>query len=293
LYGSTVARLLGQPHVVNTLAGLGYMFGGHGLVARLRRAATLLAYRVAWAAPGLRAIFENADDRALFVDAGILDGERATVVAGTGIDPERYTFTPEQDGEPVVLLASRLLWEKGVGEFVAAAERLKARGVAARFLIAGAPDEFNPGSVSRDDLERWVRQGTVEWIGLRNDMPAVIGGCHLLVLPSYYPEGVPRILIEAASMGRAIVTTDTPGCRDVVRHGENGVLVPPRDVDALADAIAGLLANPERRRAMGAAGRRRVLAEFAEDLVVKRYLDVYRSLLGSDWPVELATPKPA
>lgn len=284
LYGSFIARLTGQRFVVNTLAGLGYMFTGRGPVAAIRRTLTMLAYRLAWSSPRVHAIFQNREDCARFVRAGILDATRATVVAGSGVDPARFKPSPEPAGAPVVLMAARLLWDKGVGEFVEAAERVSALGIEARFVIAGAPDEGNPAAVPEEQLERWSRSGVVEWLGPRTDMPTVLAGCHLVVLPSYYPEGVPRILIEAAAAGRAIVTTDTPGCRDIVRHGENGLLVPARDASALAEAIAALVADKSRRQAMGDAGRRRVLADFTEDLVVSRTFDVYRALLGQEWP---------
>src|SRR5262249_42452818 len=151
------------------------------------------------------------------------------------------------NGLPVVLMASRLLWEKGVGEFIAAAKTLRTRGMRARFVLVGEPDRGHPSAVPVAILEHWRNAGDVEWPGWQDDMPTSIAQSHIVCLPSYYGEGVPRILLEAAASGRPIVATDTPGCREIVRHGHNGLLVPVRDIAALAGAIEGLIENAPLR----------------------------------------------
>ncbi|MFP4063046.1 MAG: glycosyltransferase, partial [Halochromatium sp.] len=181
-------------------------------------------------------------------------------------------------GTPLVLLPARMLRDKGVVEFIEAARTLQAEGMVARFVLAGGLDPGNPAALTEETLDAWVREGAVEWWGHCDDMAAALRGSHLVVLPSYR-EGLPRALIEAAASGRAVITNNVPGCRDVVRDGDNGLLVPPRDSAALAGAIRTLLADPERRRAMGRRGRERAEAEFSIEEVVQRHLAVYEALL--------------
>jgi glycosyltransferase involved in cell wall biosynthesis len=210
--------------------------------------------------------------------SGALSRERVVLIRGSGVDPDVYRRQPEPQGETVVMLASRLLWDKGVGEFVEAANRLRAQGYDSRFVLVGNGDDANPASVDASTLEAWRRGGTVELWGRRDDMPDVLSQANIVCLPSYR-EGVPKVLIEAASCGRPIVTTDAPGCREIVRHGENGLLVPVRDAGALAAAIKTLIDDPDLRSRMGAAGREIVKNEFTIDAVVRSTLDVYDTLL--------------
>jgi glycosyltransferase involved in cell wall biosynthesis len=172
-----------------------------------------------------------------------------------------------------------MLWDKGVGEFVEAARKLKDSGVRARFVLIGDTDAGNPAAVSKEQLESWHNSGGVEWWGRREDMPEVFAQCNIFCLPTAYGEGVPKVLIEAASCGRAIVTSDWPGCREIVRNGENGLLVPVRDADALANALQKLIDNAELRQEMGVRGREIVKAEFSMERVVEETLAVYRELL--------------
>jgi glycosyltransferase involved in cell wall biosynthesis len=205
-----------------------------------------------------------------------------------------FTPEPEPDGAPVVLMACRLLWQKGVGEFVTAARALRARGGRARFLLVGEPDPGHPSAVPLRTLERWREAGDVECLGWRHDVPALIAQSHIVCLPSSYGEGIPRILLEAAACGRPIVAADSPGCREVVRNGENGVLVPVRDGEALVAALAHLIEDAPLRTAMGTRGREIAVNEFSLERVIDLHLSVYRSLLasirhpglsGDGWPV--------
>jgi glycosyltransferase involved in cell wall biosynthesis len=224
-------------------------------------------------------IFQNLADRATIEALGLrLDG-RAEMIRGSGVDLAAFSAEPEPEGPPVVVMPARLLVDKGAREFVEAARMLRGRGVAARFVLAGDPDPQNPASVPPEMLAAWKAEGVVELPGHRQDMAALMRGAHLVVLPSYR-EGLPKALIEAAASGRAVVTTDTPGCRDAILPGETGLLVPVRDAAALAGAMAALLADPERRRAMGAAGR--VLAEetFCVTGVVAEHLRIYDEMTG-------------
>lgn len=283
IYGSLAARLAGVTRVVNTIPGLGYMFTGQGGVGRLRASAALRLYQAAFVATPGRVIFQNADDMRLLTSRGAVRKDLAVVIRGSGVDLDQFSPVDEPPGTPVVMLAARLLWDKGVGEFVEAARLLRERRVACRMVLVGAPDPSNPRQVPQTQVEDWARDGIVEWWGQREDMAAVLAQATLVALPSYR-EGLPRVLIEAAATARAIVGADAAGTRDVVRHGINGLLVPVRDARALAGAIGELLDNPARRQQMGAAGRRIAVDEFSTDTVNRQTLALYRELLGARWP---------
>ncbi|MGR8932754.1 MAG: glycosyltransferase family 4 protein, partial [Gammaproteobacteria bacterium] len=223
LYGGIAARLLRLPAVVDTITGLGFVFIASGWKAKLRRQTVTMAYRTALRLKHLRVIFENPDDRQLFFDNGLLQSEQAILIRGAGVDTGAFAYTPEpQVDVPLVVLAARMLWDKGVGEFAQAAELLRNAGVNARFVLVGDIDPGNPKSISTAQLQQWHTQGAVEWWGERRDIAAIFASANIVCLPSYR-EGLPKVLIEAASCGRAIVTTDVSGCREVVRQGDNGL----------------------------------------------------------------------
>lgn len=282
LYGSIAARFARVPRVVNALAGMGYVFTSRDLRARLLRPAITLAFRRVLDRPGDRLILQNPDDRALFVSRRVVSAERVVVIRGSGVDTAAFAATNEPADTPVVMLASRMLRDKGVLEFIAAAQCLRREGVSARFVLVGEPDPENPASLSRPELQQLCGDA-VEWWGPRTDMPATLAQASLVCLPSYR-EGLPKVLLEAASCARAIVTTDVPGCREIVRDGENGILVPARDAGALAKAIRTLIKNPEKRRAMGARSRRIAEAEFALERVLEETIAVYRELMRGGRP---------
>ena len=178
-----------------------------------------------------------------------------------------------------MILASRLLWDKGVGEFVDAARQLKQQGVSARFVLVGEGDSENPAAIPDHQLQAWHEQGAVEWWGRREDMPKVLAGSHIVCLPSAYGEGVPKVLIEAAACGRPIVTTDAPGCREIVENGLNGFLVPLHDATAVAEVLKKLIDSPQLRRTMGMRGRELVEREFSLDKVNNETLSLYGALV--------------
>lgn len=180
----------------------------------------------------------------------------------------------------MVVLVARLLWDKGIGEFVAAAERLRAAGVQARFVLVGDPDPDNPGAIPAEQITRWRDAGAVECWGHRDDVPAVLAEASIFCLPTRYGEGVPRSLLEAGAAGLALVATDSPGCREVITDGLNGLLVPPGDISALEAALARLIASAEERSRLGAAARETIAREFTLDRVIGETLAVYRELLG-------------
>ncbi len=277
LYGSLAARLSLVPGVVNALAGLGYVFTSDKITARFLRFIIGSAFRVLLNIRNSRLILQNQDDRAIFILKRFINKDRIKLIRGSGVDTAIFSHKPEPSGIPVVMLASRMLWDKGIKEFVEAARQLKAHGVRARFVLVGDTDTHNPSSIQKEQLTSWHTEGVIEWWGQCDNMPAVLAQSHCVCLPSYR-EGLPKVLLEAASTGRPIVTTNTPGCREIVRNGENGLLVSVRSAEKVADAIQRLIENPELRQKMGARGREIVVSEFAIEKVISETMTVYKEL---------------
>ena len=280
IFGGVVAAIAGIRCVVQALPGLGSGLGEASGRARLRGFLMLRAIRLACRRRGTLVILQNVEDVKTLVEARSVSADAVVLIRGSGVDVRAIRHQPEAPGRVRVVLASRMLREKGIPEFVAAARRLREEGVPADFILAGQPDPSNPGSLTEDTLHSYAASGAVSYLGQVNDVPALFASCHIVCLPTYYREGVPKVLIEAAAAGRPVVTTDQPGCRDIVRAGENGLLVAPRDVDAIVAALRTLIASPALRKAMGAAGRERALAEFDLSIVKSQTLAVYSRLLA-------------
>jgi glycosyltransferase involved in cell wall biosynthesis len=275
LYGTIAARIAGIRTVINAPAGLGYLFSSTDATARVSRPLVEMGFR-ALLKPH-HVIVQNPDDRQLLAGRGLIDAARTTLIRGSGVDLAVFTSAAEPAGTPLVVLPARLLWDKGVGEFVAAARLLRQQGVQARFALVGAPDPANLAAVPQATLNAWRAEGMVELWGWRDDMAQVFRDCCVACLPSYR-EGLPKALLEAAACGRPLVSCDVPGCREIVRHGVNGLLVPPRDAAALAAALRQLIDNPAQRAAFGNRGRDIVTAEFSLDAVIGQTLALYRKL---------------
>jgi len=278
LYGGIAARLAGVPGVAVAVSGLGFVFSSSGFKAKLVRVIVMFLYRLALGKKNLQVIFQNPDDRQVLMRLGIAIAEKSVLICGSGVNLSEYTVVPEPTDKPVVVMAARLLWHKGVGEFVAAAHLLKSRGVQARFVLAGAPDPGNPVSVTQEELDVWQQEGFVEVMGFRHDIANVFADSNLVVLPSYYGEGLPKVLAEAAACGRAVVTTNAPGCRDAIESNVTGLLVPVRNAAALADAIQQLIEDQALRHQMGKAGRKFAEQKFAIEKIVAAHFEVYRKL---------------
>jgi glycosyltransferase involved in cell wall biosynthesis len=280
IYGSLASRLAGCRARVNAVAGMGYVFTSDDRRARLLRPLVRSMMRLSMNGGNSRLILQNADDVELISRAGIFDPERIRLIPGSGVDCRRFgrVSRPAAGGEFRVLLAARILRDKGVEEYAAASRMLRAEGRAIRFLLAGEPDPGNPASVPRETVSEWVAEGSVEWLGHVQDMPSLLASVHAVVLPSYR-EGLPRSLIEAGACGLPLVTTDTPGCREVVEHERDGLLVRVRDPRGLADAIARLQDDGGLAACLGAAARQKALTHFDEKIVIRRTLEVYRELV--------------
>lgn len=282
LYGSLAARYAHTPGVINALMGLGFVFTSDSPKARLLRPAVKVALRAALSGANTRTIVQNVDDAALLADQRLAPRASIRLIRGSGVDPGKYATAPPPEGVPLVVLPARLLVAKGVGEFMRAAAVLKSEGIQARFALIGEPDLHNPAAARLDEIEHFVKQGVVEYWGWRTDMPDVFASASIVCLPTFYGEGLPKSLLEAAASARAIVATDVPGCREIVRPGENGWLVPPRDVAALAAALRAAINDPDIRTRYGAAGRRMVENEFSLDAVIGATLALYDEVAPRD-----------
>jgi glycosyltransferase involved in cell wall biosynthesis len=273
------ARAAGVPCVVNTLPGLGAVFTSQRWDAPVLRAWTVTALRLAATLGDSRFVVQNGADLDLLIKRRVVPADRAVLIRGSGVDLDRFSPVPEPDGEPTVLLPARMLWSKGVGELVAAARLARARGAQFRLLLAGPADAAHRDAISLDQLERWWNgEGFATWLGMREDMPQLYAAAHVVALPTRYGEGVPKVLVEAAACGRAVVASDTPGCREVVRHDENGLLVRSGDVPALAAAVERLLHDRSLRARMGGRGREIAMAEFGLDRIIGSVEALYASL---------------
>ena len=278
LYGGIMARVARVPGVVTAIPGLGTLFTTTQGVARLMQWIALIMYRVALGHPNQNVIFQNLDDRAILARKSGLDKDKTVIIRGSGVDLDEFSCYSEPAGLPVVVMAARLLREKGVEEFIDAARILVARGIQARFLIVGIPDPGNPSSVSVEQIEQWKKEGVVEFAGFRGDVSRIFRESHIVVLPSYR-EGLPKVLLEAAACCRAVVTTDVPGCRDAIENGVSGVLVPVHNAMAIANALQELILDQEKRQSMGKAGRVLAEREFDISRVVDVHMDIYDRLL--------------
>ncbi len=283
VYGSLAARSVRTHAVVNTLTGLGHVFHNNSMRSRLLRTAVTEGLRLACQHANQRLILQNTDDLEFCLQSGICPADRLVLINGSGVDLEKYQPLPEPDGTVLVILPGRMLWDKGVREFVAAAEQLRASGVRARFALVGSADPNSPAALSTATLKAWEQSGAVEWWGWQDDMKQVIAQSHVVCLPSY-GEGAPRVLMEASACARAIVATDVSGCRDVVIDGENGLLVPSRDIQSLAAALRVLITRPELRSRLANNGPRMMLETFSRPAVIAKSLAVYREVLGSATP---------
>ena len=288
VYGSLAARLLGIP-VINNIAGLGAVFIKAGWLVRLVR----WLYRVALAR-STKVFFQNGDDRQLFVADGLVRSEVTDLLPGSGIDLQRFARVALSIHKPEVigfrfLLIARMLWDKGVGEYVEAARLIRVRWPQVECCLLGFVDVQNPSAVSVEQMDAWVSQGHVKYLGVSDDVRPEIAAADCIVLPSYR-EGTPRTLLEAAAMGRPIITTDAVGCREVVDDGQNGYLCKVRDAADLADKMERMLQlTSEQRQQMSSYGRLKMEREFDEQIVIQKYLHAIGDLRVSGFN-ELSGP---
>jgi glycosyltransferase involved in cell wall biosynthesis len=284
VFGSVAAFAARVPHQVNAIAGLGFAFAHRSLKALVVRTLVLSVLRVFVRRSNSHVIVQNPQDGDHLVQRGVVRADQITIIRGSGVDVDRFRPSPEPPGRIVVAMVTRMLRHKGIEVFIGAAQLLHQRGLQLHFLLVGPIDADSPAPLSESTLRDWTKDGNVEWLGARNDIPLVWAGAHIAAFPSFYREGVPLALLEAAASGRPIVCTDIPGCREVVRDGENGFLVHENDVLALAGRIETLARDKMLRERMGRAGRQRIEQYFTKEVVVAQTLKLYRAMLGSASP---------
>ncbi|WP_459823052.1 glycosyltransferase family 4 protein [Desulfomicrobium salsuginis] len=290
MYGTIAAIFAGCRKIINAPVGLGFVFSSGSWKARFLRPLAMLGLKVLLNPRGSTVIFENQDDVGAFVAAKIVRPQDAILIRGAGVDTQEFAVAPEADGSPVVILVARMLWDKGIGEYVEAAHILKTRGRVVRMLLVGAPDDQNPASIPTKALNEWNLSGAVEWLGHRSDIPELLTQSHIVCLPSYR-EGLPKSLLEGLAAGRPLVATDVPGCREAVQDGVNGFLVPAKDARSLADALEKLILSRELRQRMGEASRNLALSEFSSQRIEAETLAVYFQLSQKGMPSKNQTSR--
>lgn len=280
IYGAIAARLAGVK-CINTVTGLGYAFLEGSFLAKLVK----MMYRASFRFPS-KIFLQNRDDLRLFLNEKLVDPLKAIIVSGAGIDTEKFYPRASADAVttrgagPIFLFIGRILWDKGVGEFVSAARIVKVKHPNARFWLLGPIYAENPSSISRATIMAWESEGVTEYQGVSDDVRPYIAQCDALVLPSYR-EGMPRAVLEAMAMAKPVITSDAPGCREAVVDGENGFLVPVKDARSLADAMLVFLGlTAEEKTALGENGRRKALSEFDERKVVSLYVEAALDVAG-------------
>jgi len=298
LYGTLAARLIGGISIVNSITGLGFVFADSHFRTRLIRPVVQALYWLAFTSDNVRVVFQNSADRDKLVRFGLVPEDVTCVIRGSGLDAKK--FAPNGNGSngangsaPRVLLATRMLRNKGVFELLEAARIVKRRGLKVDFLVAGEIYPDNPESLTVRDIEKIKRSGLVKYLGHVEDMPSLLNACDIVVSPTYYPEGTPRILIEAAATEKPVIATDIPASEGLVHHGVNGLRVPVKDAQALADAIETLARQPEVWKRFGKNGRAIVLNGFSDSTVLSETLNVYRDVLPALATYEtIAEPAP-
>jgi len=278
LFGSCAAWLSGIPGVVNALAGLGYLYASSGLQARILRPAVTLAFRFFLGRGRSRVIVQNSDDQEFFSNVIGIDPDRVVLIKGSGVDISKFQPVEPPPADKIrICLVARMIWEKGVRELVAAARRIKDMRDDIEFILVGDTDTESPSGVPEESLRSWHKEGVITWLGHVDNVPALLNGCHIALLPTYR-EGFPKSLLEAAACGLPIVATDVTGCREICHHQINGLMIRPRDVDSIVAAVSRLADDPQMRSRFGRESRRLVEAYFSEEIVVEQTMEVYRSM---------------
>ena len=279
VYGTLAAKLTGVPHIVNALGGMGHIFSSPEGKMRIMRGIVSVFYRFAFSGKSNRLILQNPDDKKIVLENKLTSPSKITIIRGSGADLTYFKYLPEPPGDPVILYAGRLLWSKGIGDLYQASEILSKKNIKFKSVLVGKPDPENPETISESQIEEWCNSDYFEWWGHHEDMPSVLGQSSIVVLPAIFREGLPKILIEAAAVGRPLIATDMPGCREIVKHGWNGLLIPSQDPDALANAIMDLLSDHSLRQQMGKNSRELAENEFSEDMVIDQTLALYKELV--------------
>jgi len=284
LYGGIAARIMGVPGVISAIAGLGIFFNKNNWWNFLFQKIFFLIFYFAFNHPNQKVIVQNLEDKKTLIKFISLNSKKILLFRGSGVKLSKFTNLKEKNDVITISCASRLLYEKGIFDFVSAAKIIKKKNINAKFLLAGDLDPDNPTSLNNQDLQNIIEEKVVEVLGYQKDIPALYARSHIICLPSFYGEGLPKALIEAAAASRAVVTTDIPGCRDAIILNKTGLLVPAKDPQKLADALQWLIENPKERYEMGKAGRKFAEKEFPIEKIVQNHLNIYQELIIQDKP---------
>lgn len=280
IYVGLLAHLVRKPYILS-VTGTGVIFSGKSMKVRIMRPLVRFLYKCCNQRLERRMVFENREDQEYFVSTGLCQQRQAQTILGAGVDTALFNYVPENKQQPVkILFASRLLWDKGLRELIEAGKLLRQQSLEFSLEVAGIIDTSTLNAIPEPMISQWTEQGLMHWLGTVKDMPTLIGSSNIVVLPSFYGEGVPRILIEAAASGRAIVTTDMPGCREIGRHQVNALVVMPQNVEALAKALQILITDADLRMRLGQQGRQIVEQEFSEGQVIEETLTLYQEFLS-------------
>lgn len=276
IHGSIAARIIKIPKVVNAIAGLGTVFSDNTFLTRMIRPVVNSLFRLLLNAPNSTVIVQNLDDQTQLEKQGVKK-KQFVLIRGAGVDIDQFVFIKEPDEIPKIVLTSRMLWNKGIGELIEATRILRRENLQFEVWLVGDCDAGNLSSIPEMTIRSWVKEGLVKWLGLRDDIAEIWHQSHIAVLPSYR-EGLPKSLLEAAACGKPIVTTDVPGCREVVKEGVNGFLVQAKDPAALAVALKKLIENSELRKIMGKRSRQIAEKEFSSEKIIQETLAFYQEI---------------
>lgn len=279
LISSLAALCIKNTVIVNAFTGLGYVFSSNQIQARFIRLFIKPVFQFIMRKRNYWTIFQNPDDMNVFNQLRLIVSERSVLIRGSGVDTKEFPQIRDSNITPVIMLASRMLWDKGIGEFVEAAKRAHGNNLKAKFILVGDVDKDNPMSISVSTLKTWTKEGHVTWEGHSNNMPERLASASIVCLPSYR-EGLPKVLLEAAAVGRPLIATDVPGCREIVKDGENGLLVKLKDVDTLYSAIETLVNNKKMRSSMGQNSRDLVESELSTEIINTQTIQLYKTARG-------------
>jgi glycosyltransferase involved in cell wall biosynthesis len=278
ILGGIAARISHIQCVVAAISGLGYIFIDQGAKASIRRFFIRFLYKLALTHKNIKIICQNKNDLNVIQKISNLPSDFFSLIPGSGVCLNKFKFYPDKNEYAKIILASRMLKDKGIYEFVDAAKIIQKCDLKAQFILVGDPDHENPTSLNQQQLNNWEKEGILEAWGHQENMHEILSMASIVVLPSYR-EGFPKVLIEAAACGRAIITTDVPGCRDAINNGVTGILVPAKDPVALAEAITSLIKDPKMRLSMGESGRKMAEERFNETHVINEHFNIYNQLL--------------
>ena len=281
LYSAIACTMTGLKSRIFVLAGLGFIFTSKKRSAKFLRPIMEFVFKLLFRGTGTRLILQNPDDKSALLSANVIDENHIRLIHGAGVDTDLFNLHPIPSDVPMIILPSRMLWAKGIQDFIDCAKEINKENKIARFALVGEPDEQNPDAIPTNLLETWNNNGVIEWLGHQNDMPTVFHKSTIVCLPTYYGEGLPKSLLESASCGRPIVTYDVPGCREIVKDGINGFLVKPKSVDGLVSAITELINDKELCFRMGLKGRKRVEKHFTQEKIAAETIAVWEEVLAS------------